>query len=134
MNDYLTRFSASPASFKKCFVMLIVAWAFHPIFINSLFRAEAAVEGSHQDIVKMAAVSLSLAVLLFLIKKWARALVVVGNLFIVINDLLYLLVAPPNKLSSILCVIVVLFTIMGTYWLFVKDSRDYFAQVNPKLA
>jgi hypothetical protein len=25
-----------------------------------------------------------------------------------------------------------LLTITGTYWLFVKDSRDYYTRVNPK--
>ena len=81
---------------------------------------------------KMAVVSLSLCFLLFLIKKWARALVVVGSSFIVINDVFYFVVASPSIFSTILCVTVVLFTIVGTYWLFVKDSRIYFTRVNPK--
>ncbi|MBC2710667.1 MAG: hypothetical protein HGJ94_06610 [Desulfosarcina sp.] len=133
MNDYFTRFSASPASFKKSFAMLVAAWVCHPIFIYSLFLAEAAVEGSDNDIKKMVAVSLSLCFLHFIIKKWARALVVVGNFFIVINDFFYFYVMPHNKISTTLCVAVVLFSIVGTYWLFVKDSRDYFTQVNPKI-
>lgn len=133
MNDYFTRFSESPASFKKSFVMLAVAWVCHPIFVYSLFRAQEVVEGSDKDIMKMAVVSLSLCFLLFLIKKWARALVVVGNSFIVINDLFYFSVTPHNKLSTMLCVTVVLFAITGSYWLFVKDSRDYFTAVNPKM-
>lgn len=132
MNDYFSRFSASPASFKKSFSMLVVAWICHPIFIYSLFWAEVAIEGSDNDIKKMVVVSLSLCFLHVLIKKWARALVVVGNSFIVINDFFYFLVTPHNKISTMLFVIVVLFTIMGTYWLFVKDSRDYFNLLNPK--
>jgi hypothetical protein len=133
MNDYFARFSASPVSFKKSFGMLVVAWACHPIFIYSLFWAREVPEGADQDIMKMAIVSLSLCGLLFIIKKWARALVVVGNIFIVTNDIVYFLVTPHNKISTLLCVTVVLFTIMGTYWLFVKDSRDYFTRVNPKM-
>lgn len=133
MNDYFSRFRASPASFKKSFGMLVVAWVCHPIFIYSLFWAVGALDGSGLEIKKMAIVSLSLCGLLFLIKKWARALVVVGTLFIVINDLVYFLVTPHNKISTLLCVSVVLFAIMGTYWLFVKDSRDYFNQVDPKM-
>lgn len=90
-------------------------------------------EGYSKDILKMAVVSFCLCVLLFLIKKWARALVVVGNAFIVINDLFYFLVVPNhNKLSTVLCVIVVLFTIVGTLWLFSKASRDYYTLLNPK--
>ena len=81
---------------------------------------------------KMAVVSLCLCFLLFLIKKWARALVVVGNAFIVINDFFYFFIASRNTISTMLCVAVVLLTIVGTYWLFVKDSRDYFTRVNPK--
>lgn len=133
MNDYFSRFSASPASFKKSFAMLVVAWVCHPIFIYSLFWSETAVAGSDNDIRKMAIVSLSLCFLHFLIKKWARALVMVGTSFIVINDLFYLFVTPHNKISTLLCVTVVLFASVGTYWLFVKDSRDYFTQVNPKM-
>ena len=133
MNDYFARFSASPASFKKSFVIVVVAWVCHPIFIYSLFWAEEAVDGTDNDILKMAIVSLSLCFLHFLIKKWARALVVVGNIFIVINDLFYFSVTPHNKISTMLCVTVVLCTIVGTYLLFVKDSRDYFNQVNPKM-
>lgn len=132
MNDYFSRFSESPASFKKCFSILVVAWVCHPIFIYSLFWAREAVAGSDKDIMKMAIVSLSLCFLLFLIKKWARALVVVGNAFIIINDVFYFIVTSPNTFSTMLCVTVVLFTIVGTYWLFVKDSRDYFTRVNPK--
>ena len=133
MNDYFTRFSASPASFKKSFAILVVAWVCHPIFIYSLFWAEEAVSGSDKDIKKMAVVSLSLCLFHLLIKKWARALVVIGNTFIVINDFFYFYVTPHNKLSTMICVTVVLCTIVGTYWLFVKDSRDYFNQVNPKI-
>ena len=62
-----------------------------------------------------------------------RALVVVGNIFIVLNDFFYFSVTPHNKISTVLCVTVVLCTIVGTYWLFVKDSREYFTRVNPKL-
>lgn len=131
MNDYVTRFRASPASFKKSFAVLTAAWVIHPIFVFSLFRNEAA--GAHAEIMRMAVVSLSLGVLLFLIKKWARALVVVGNLFIVIYDLLFLIVTPPNSLSTVLCLMVVALTLVGTYWLFAKDSRDYFNQVNPAI-
>jgi Na+(H+)/acetate symporter ActP len=86
MNDYFARFSESPASFKKSFSMLVVAWVCHPIFIYSLFWSRETVAGSDKDIMKMMVVSISLCFLLFLIKKWARALVVVGNAFIVIND------------------------------------------------
>jgi len=133
MNDYIARFSESPASLKKSFAILVVAWVCHPIFIYSLFLAEQAVAGSDTDIKKMAIVSLSLCLLHLLIKKWARALVVVGNTFIVLNDFFYFYVTPHNKISTILCVIVVLFTIVGTYWLFVKDSREYYTRVNPKI-
>ncbi len=132
MNDYFARFSASPASFKKSFAMLVVAWVCHPIFLYSLFLAEAVVEGVDKEIKKMVFVSLSLCFLHFTVKKWARALVVVGNLFIVLNDFFYFYVTPHNTVSTMLCVTVVLFTIVGTYWLFVKDTRDYFTLVNPK--
>ena len=132
MNDYFSRFSESPASFKKSFTMLVVAWVCHPIFIYSIFWAKDAVAGSDKDIMKMAVVSLCLCFLLFLIKKWARALVVVGNAFIVINDFFYFFIMAPNTVSTLLCVTVVLLTITGTYWLFVKDSRDYYTRVNPK--
>jgi Na+(H+)/acetate symporter ActP len=134
MNDYFSRFSNAPVSFKKSFCLLVVAWTCHPLFIYSLFWTRAAVEGADKDILKMAIVSLSLCVLLFLIKRWARALVLVGSFFIVVNDLFYYLVTPHHKVSTILCVVVVLFSIMGIYWLFTKDSRDYFTQVDPKLA
>ena len=133
MNDYFSRFNASPSSFKKSFAILVVAWVCHPIFIYSIFWAEEAVDGTDNDIMKMVIVSLCLCFLHFLIKKWARALVVVGNIFIVINDFFYFSVTPHNKISTMLCVTVVLCTIVGTYWLFVKDSRDYFTRVNPKI-
>ena len=133
MNDYIARFRASPASFKKSFAILMLAWICHPIFIYSLFWAKDAVAGSDKDIMKMAVVSLSLCLLHLLIKKWARALVVVGNIFIVLNDFFYFFVTPRNKISTVLCVTVVLCTIVGTYWLFVKDSREYFTRVNPKM-
>ena len=87
---------------------------------------------SSKDIMKMAVVSLCLCVLLFSMKKWARALVVVGNVFIVINDLFYFLIVPGNMLSTVLCVVVVLFAIVGTGWLFSQDSRDYYTRINPK--
>lgn len=132
MNDYFARFSESPSSFKKSFAMLVVAWVCHPIFIYSLFRAMETVAGSDKDIMKMVIVSVSLCFLLFLIKKWARALVVVGNTFIVINDFFYYFITPHDPISTLLCVTVLVFTIFGTYWLFSKDSRDYFTLVNPK--
>ena len=132
MNDYFARFSESPASFKKSAAFLVVAWVCHPLFIYSLFWAREAVAGSDKDIFKMAIVSLCLCLLHLLIKKWARALVVVGNIFIVLNDFFYFFLTPRNKISTMLCVTVVLCTIVGTYWLFVKDSRDYFTRVNPK--
>lgn len=132
MNDLFSHFSAAPASYKKSFAILLAAWVCHPLFIYSLFWAGTALEGSDKDIMKMAIISLCLILLLFLVKKWARALVVLGNAFIVINDLFYFLVAPRNKLSTLLCVAVVLFTIMGTYWLFVKETRDYYTALNPK--
>lgn len=132
MNDYFARFVASPVSFKKSFAMLVVAWLAHPLFLYSLFQGESAsVAGADQAILRMAIVSLCLAFLLFLIKKWSRALVVVGNLFVIINDLFYFVIIPHRSVSTLLCVIVVLFAIVGTYWLFVKDTRDYYNQVNP---
>lgn len=133
MKDYFARFAAAPGSFKKSYAMLAVAWICHPIFLFSLFHGREAVDGAGSWILKMVVVSLGLAVLLFLIKPWARALVVVGNLFVVIYDLFFFAVlAPHQKISTILCIIVVLFVITGTYWLFAKASRDYFAKLNPK--
>lgn len=88
--------------------------------------------GSSKDIMKMAFVSLCLCVLLFSLKKWARALVVVGNAFIVVNDLFYFLLVPSNKLSTVLCVMVILFASVGMIWLFSKDTRDYYTRINPK--
>jgi hypothetical protein len=132
MNDYIARFSESPASNKKSFALLLVAWVCHPIFIYSLLWAEQALAGSDKDIKKMAIVSLSLCLLHLSIKKWARALVVVGNVFIVLNDFIYFYVTPHNMISTLLCVTVVLCIIVGTYWLFVKDSREYYTRVNPK--
>jgi hypothetical protein len=88
------------------------------------------VEGSSKGITKMAVVSLCLCVLLFSIKKWARALVLVGNAFIVINDLFYFLIVPRNKLSTVLCVMVVLLTCVGTFYLFSKENRDYYTKIN----
>lgn len=133
MNDYVSRFRESPASFKKSVAFLAVAWACHPIFIYTLFWAEEALVGSDKDIMKMAIVSFCLCFLLVLIKKWARALVVVGTIFIVLNDFFYFFVTPRNNISTLLCVTVMLCTIVGTYWLFVKESREYFNQVNPKM-
>ena len=83
-------------------------------------------------ILRMAAISCCLCFLLFLIKKWARALVVMGNCFIVVYDIFVLVVSPPNKMLTLLCVCVALFAIVGSYWLFVKETREYFTQVNPK--
>jgi hypothetical protein len=131
MNDYFSRFKNAPASFKKSFFMLVGAWCCHPVFIYSLFRGGAALEGSSNDIMKMALVSLCLCVLLFTIKKWARALVIVGNAFIVVYDMFWFLIVPSDKLSTVLCVMVVLFTIVGMIWLFSKDTRDYYTQLNP---
>jgi hypothetical protein len=131
MNDYLSRFIESPASFKKSFVLLVVAWVCHPLFLYSIFLSSDAVEGSEKLILRMVVVSLSLCVLLFLIKKWARALVVLGTFFIVVNDILYFVITPHSKISTLLCVVVVSSAVVGTYWLFVKDSREYFKIVNP---
>lgn len=133
MNDYIARFRESPASIKKSFAILVVAWICHPIFIYSIFWAEQALAGSDKDIKKMAIVSLSLCLLHLLIKKWARALLVVGNAFIVLNDFFYFYVTPHNMISTLLCVAVMLCTIVGTYWLFTKDSREYYTQINPKI-
>ena len=55
-----------------------------------------------------------------------------GNCFMVVYDVFVLAVSPPNKILTLLCVSVALFVMMGSYWLFVKDSRDYFNQLNPK--
>ena len=132
MNDYFARFTEAPASFKKSFAMLAVAWAIHPIYIYAFFYFNQAVVQAQSVILRMAVVSGCLALLLFLIKKWARALVVMGNCFIVVYDIFILAISPSNKALSLLCVGVVLFAIFGTYWLFVKDSRSYFSQLNPK--
>jgi hypothetical protein len=132
MNDYIARFQASPTSFKKSFAFLTAAWICHPLFVYSLFYFEAMVDASGTELKKMVVVSLSLCVFLFLIKKWARALVVVGSLSIVVNDLFFFLVSPRNQITTLLLVAVVLCTIIGIYWLFVSASRDYFTQVNPK--
>jgi hypothetical protein len=132
MNDYFSRFKNAPASFKKSFFMLVGAWCCHPLFTYSLFREGAMVEGASNNIMKMAVVSLCLCVLLFSIKKWARALVIVGNTFIVVYDMFWLLIVPTNKLSTALCVMVVLFTLVGTLWLLSKDAREYYNQLNPK--
>jgi hypothetical protein len=56
-----------------------------------------------------------------------------GNFLIVVYDIFVITVSPPNKTLTLLCTGVVLFAILGTYWLFVKETRDYFNQVNPKV-
>ena len=132
MNDYFARFSASPSSFKKSFAMLVVAWICHPIFIYAFFWTNQAVSQAESVIYRMAAVSGCLCFLLFLIKKWARALVVMGNCFIVVYDIFVLAISTPNKVLTMLGVTVTVFMVLGSYWLFVKDSRDYFNLVNPK--
>lgn len=133
MNDYVTRFRDAPASFKKSFAMLAAAWICHPVFIYVFFYINQAVTQAESVIYRMAAISGCLCFLLFLIKKWARALVVMGNAFIVVYDLFVVAISPPNKILTLLCVGITVFTIWGTYWLFVKDSREYFNQVNPKI-
>lgn len=132
MNDYFARFTEAPASFKKSFSMLVVAWVIHPVYIYAFFFFNQAVTQAQSVILRMAVVSGCLALLLFVIKKWARALVVMGNCFIVVYDIFIFAISPANKVLSLLCAGVVLFTIFGSYWLFVKDSRSYFNQVNPK--
>lgn len=132
MNDYFARFSAAPASFKKSFMLLAAAWVCHPVFIYAFFFFNQAVSEAESLILRMAAISCCLCFLLFLIKKWARALVMMGNCFIVVYDIFVLAVSPPNKMLTLLCVCVALFAIFGSYWLFVKDSRDYFTLLNPK--
>jgi len=132
MNDYLARFSEAPASYKKSFAMFAVAWICHPLFIYAFFYFNQAVAEAQSVIMRMAIISGCLAFLMFLIKKWARALLVMGNCFVVVYDLFVLVVAPTNKVLSLLCVAVILFAILGTYWLFSKDSRDYFTRLNPK--
>jgi hypothetical protein len=132
MNDYFARFANAPASFKKSFAMLAVAWVLHPVYIYGFFFFNQRVSQAQTDIWRMVIVSGCLALLLFLIKKWARALVVMGNCLIVVYDIFILVFFPSNKVLSLLCVGVVLFAILGTYWLFAKDSRTYFSQVNPK--
>ncbi|MGA6924694.1 MAG: hypothetical protein WBY88_03370 [Desulfosarcina sp.] len=131
MNDYFSRFRSAPPSLKKSAALLMVAWICHPLFIHAFFWANDAVAQAQQIILRMAIVSVCLAIFLLLIKKWARALVVTGNLLIVIYDLFVLAAAPSNTTLMLLCTGVVVFTVLGTYWLFVKDSRDYFDQVNP---
>lgn len=114
--------------------MLAAAWICHPIFIYVFFYLNQAVAQAESVILRMVVISGCLAFLLFLIKKWARALVVVGNCFIVVYDMFVLLaVSPTHKVLTLLCVAVILFTVVGSYWLFVKDSRDYFTQLNPKI-
>ena len=132
MSDYLSRFSAAPASFKKSYAMLAAAWICHPVFIYYFFFFNQAVAQAENVITRMTVISGCLAILLFLIKKWARALVVMGNCFIVVYDIFVLAVAPTNKVLTLLCVAVALFAITGTYWLFAKDSREYFTRLNPK--
>jgi hypothetical protein len=133
MNDYVARFTASPASFKKSFAMLVVAWVCHLIFVYLFFLSNRAVAQAEDIIWRMAIVGGCLCLLLFLIKKWARALVVMGNCLILVYDIFIIAVSPPNKTLTLLCVGVVLLAILGTYWLFVKETRDYFNQVNPKI-
>jgi hypothetical protein len=133
MNDYFARFSGSPSSFKKSFAMFVVAWICHPIYIYTFFWTNQAVSQAESVIYRMAAVSGCLCFLLFLIKKWARALVVMGNCFIVVYDIFVLAISTPNKILTMLCVSVTVFMVLGSYWLFVKDSRDYFNLVNPKI-
>ena len=112
--------------------MLAAAWICHPVFIYSFFYLNQAVVEAQSVIVRMAVISGCLVFLLFLIKKWARALIVMGNCFIVVYDLFVLAVSPTNQALTLLCVAVSLFTLFGTYWLLVKDSRDYFTLLNPK--
>jgi hypothetical protein len=132
MNDYLERFRTSPPLFKKSFVLLCTAWICHLLYFYSLFWSQGAVELAIGDIKKMAVVSVSLCFFLFLMKKWSRALVVMGSCLILIYDLFAFVAMPRNAVSSILCVTVVLFTILGMYFLFSKDVRAYFNQINPK--
>lgn len=132
MSDYFTRFSKAPVSYKKSFAMLAAAWICHAVFIYSFFYFSQAVDQAENVITRMTVISGCLAFLLFLIKKWARALVVVGNCFIVVYDLFVIAVVPTNKMLTLLGVAVILLTITGSYWLFVKDSRDYYTLLNPK--
>jgi hypothetical protein len=132
MNDYFERFQASPPVFKKSYGLLATAWICHLIYFYSLFWSRGAVDLAIGDIKKMAVVSLSLCLFLFLLKKWSRALVVMGSCFIVVYDLFAFVAMPRNMMSTIFCVIVVLFTIIGMVFLFSKDSREYFNRINPK--
>ncbi len=132
MNDYFDRFRNAPVNFKKSFGFLVTAWVCHPIFLYSLFWRQQALTGVQSEMKKMVIVSISLCFFIFLIKKWARALVVMGSCFILVYDLMWFLTVPHDKISTILCVIIFLFSIVGTYFLFAKDVRDYFNRMNPK--
>jgi len=132
MNDYIERFRTSPYVFKKSFGLLTTAWICHLLYCYSLFWSQGVIEFATGEIKKQIAVSLSLCFFLFLLKKWSRALVVMGSCFIVIYDLFWFAAMPRNTVSTILCVFVVLFMIIGMAFLFSKDSREYFNRMNPK--
>ncbi len=132
MDDYFERFKNSPATFKKGFALLVIAWFCHLFYTYFLFWSHGTLADASGDIKKMAVVSLSLCFFLFLIKKWARALVVMGSFFVVVYDLIWFVATPPSPISTLLCVVIVLFTIIGTYFLFTKKSRYYFTAINPK--
>jgi hypothetical protein len=132
MNDYVERFRSSPLDYKKSFGFFTTAWVSHLLFNYALFWSQGAVESAMADIKKMAVVSVSLCFFLFLMKKWSRALVVMGSCFVVVYDLFFFLALPQSQVLTILCVLVVLCTFVGMYFLFTKESRDYYDSINPK--
>ena len=98
MNDYFDRFRNAPVNFKKSFWSSGDGLGLPSAFPLFLFWGTA----SHRrmfrgEMNKMVVVSISLCFFMFLIKKWARALVVMGSCFVLVYDMMWFISVPPQQ-------------------------------------
>ncbi len=117
----LSEFATFPQSVKNAFIFTATAWIWYYIAVYGYLLPN---EGPGKDLI-VGPVAL---LLLWTLRNWARVLCMLCNLFILIQFLPVTvgLFNMGNVHRGMMSTLIVLFFAISTYYLFVKDSADFF--------
>jgi hypothetical protein len=128
-------YSIFPASAKKGILFLLLGWTWHFFFLYLFFYKRAGTVLETQLWLQQSAIALLVCFFTIRVRNWARVLCIIANLLIIS---LYILTAAHFFSLSIInfaifaAVNVILFSI-STYFLFIKETSDFFKLHSPRL-
>lgn len=126
MTNLLNKIKSSPHSVQLCIIFLISSWAWFFMTYHSVLQSNPPI--------KQIICGLVICIFVLSFKNWARLLAIFFNAALIMLNLLltFIWFAKGGQGQGIISGITVGFFSISTYYLVVRETREFYKQMSPK--